>query len=226
MYGNHLEGDTRVVFHAKNADTTDPGNIAVRANNIGIAVILIYNIHHVDSDVWYDSGHNYDNSRECINIKKLVSNVQNVSSLPGLYAFLGNNYTPAFFGKEKVKPIQIVIKKEKFANVFSKLGEREMSHEVFSTIEEYVCSVYGFKCDKNVNDLIRKMSEERSKPKSTERPLDCIKSLDPNKFPPCRAVLKQHIKRHGLLQNYTKQHIWHTQYLQIMAGSSRNLAVI
>ena len=101
-----------------------------------------------------------------------------------------------------------------------------MSHEVFSTIEEYVCSVYGFKCDKNVNDLIRKMSEERSKPKSTERPLDCIKSLDPNKFPPCRAVLKQHIKRHGLLQNYTKQHIWHTQYLQIMAGSSRNLAVI
>ena len=25
LYGNHLEGDTRAVFHAKNADTIDPG---------------------------------------------------------------------------------------------------------------------------------------------------------------------------------------------------------
>ena len=38
------------------------------------------------------------------------------------------------------------------------------------------------------------MFEERSKPKSAERSLDCIKSLDPNKFPPFRAVLQQHIK--------------------------------
>ena len=80
-----------------------------------------------------------------------ISNVQNVSSLPGLYAFLGDDYTPAFFGKGKVKPMQTAIKKEKFANVFSKLGEGEMSHEVFSTIKEYVCSVSGFKCDSNIN---------------------------------------------------------------------------
>ena len=80
-------------------------------NDTDIAVILICNIHHIDSDVWYDSGHNYDNCRESINIEKLVSNAQNVSSLPGLYAFLGNDYTPAFFGKEKVKPMQKAIKK-------------------------------------------------------------------------------------------------------------------
>ena len=60
--------------------------------------------------MWRDSGHNYNNSRECINIKKLVSNVQNVSSLPSLYAFLGNDYTPEFFEKGKVKPMQIAIK--------------------------------------------------------------------------------------------------------------------
>ena len=35
----------------------------------------------------------------------------------------------------------MAIKKEKFANAFSKVGETEMSHEVFSTIERYVCSV-------------------------------------------------------------------------------------
>ena len=91
LYGNQLEADTRVVFHAKNADTSNPGNIVVRANDSDIAVILICNIHHMDSDVWYDSGHNFDNSTECINIKKLVSTVQNVSSLPGLHSFLGND---------------------------------------------------------------------------------------------------------------------------------------
>ena len=58
LYGNHLEGDTRVVFHAKNADTIDPGNIAVWANDLDIAIILICNIYHMDSDVRYDSGHN------------------------------------------------------------------------------------------------------------------------------------------------------------------------
>ena len=117
LYGSHLEGDTRVVFHAKNADTIDPGNIVVRANDSDIAVILISNIHYIDSDVWYNSGHNYDNSRKCINIKKLgpklVSTVQNIFSLPSLYVFLGNDYTPAFFGKGKVKPMQIAIKKRK-----------------------------------------------------------------------------------------------------------------
>ena len=105
LCGNHLEGDTRVVFHAKNVDTIDPGNFVVRANDTDIAVILIWNIYHMDSDVSYDSGYNYGNSRESINIKNLVSNVKNVSSLPGLYAFLGNDYTPAFSGKTKVKPM-------------------------------------------------------------------------------------------------------------------------
>ena len=52
-----------------------------------------------------------------------------------------------------------------------------------------------YKSDSNINEVTRKMFEERSKPKSAEQPLDCIKSLDPNKFPPCRADLKQHIKR-------------------------------
>ena len=143
----------------------------------------------MDSDVWYDSGHNYGNSRECINIKKLVSHVQNVSPLSGLYAFLGNDYTSAFFGKGKVKSMQKAIKKEKIANAFSKLGEGEMSHKVFSTIEEFVCSVYGFKCANDINEVIREMFEERLKLKSAEQPLDYIKSLDINKFPHCRSVL-------------------------------------
>ena len=64
--------------------------------------------------------------------------------------------------------MQIAIEKRKFGNAFSKLGEGEMSQEVFSTIEEYIFSLYGFKCDNNLNELIRKMFEERFKPISAE----------------------------------------------------------
>ena len=98
----------------------------------------------------------------------------------GLYAFLRNDYTSAFFGKGKGEPMQTAIKKEKIANAFSNFVEGETSHEVFSIIEEYVCLVYGFKCD-NINGVIKKMSEERLKPKSAERPLNIIKSLDRTK---------------------------------------------
>ena len=73
---------------------------------------------------------------------------------------------------------------------------KEKCHKkVFSTIKEYVCSVYDFKCDSNINEVISKMFDGRSKPKSAERPLDSVRSLDPNKFSPCRYVIKQHIKR-------------------------------
>ena len=112
LYGNHLGGDTRVAFHAKNADTIVPSSIVVRGNDKDIAVILIWNIHQMDSDVRHDSGYNYENSRECINIKKLVSNVQNGSLLASLCTFLEKDYTPALFGKGKVKPMQIAIKKK------------------------------------------------------------------------------------------------------------------
>ena len=98
----------------------------------------------------------------------------------GLYAFLRNDYTSAFFGKGKGEPMQTAIKKEKIANAFSNLVEGETSHEVFSIIEEYVCLVYSFKCD-NMNGVIKTMFEERLKPKSAERPLNIIKSLDRTK---------------------------------------------
>ena len=42
-----------------------------------------------------------------------------------------------FLGKGKVKPMQIPMKKGKFANVFSKLSEGEMPYEIASTIDEY-----------------------------------------------------------------------------------------
>ena len=47
----------KILFHSKNDDKNYPGNIVVWTNNPDGAVILKCNIHHINLDVWYNSGH-------------------------------------------------------------------------------------------------------------------------------------------------------------------------
>ena len=49
------------------------------------------------------------------------------------------------FGKGKLKAMPIVMKNEKFTNVFSKLSEGEIPYRIVSTTVEYVYVTYGFK---------------------------------------------------------------------------------
>ena len=44
LFGDHLEGDARVMFHAKHADTKGPGNIIIRGNDTDIFIILLANV--------------------------------------------------------------------------------------------------------------------------------------------------------------------------------------
>ena len=48
--------------------------------------------------------------------------MENPEAWIGLYSFLGNDYTPAFYGKGKVRPINLALKDTKFVKVFSSLG--------------------------------------------------------------------------------------------------------
>ena len=85
------------MFHAKHADRKDPGNIVVRGNDTDIAVILTCNSDKlVDGHLWYDFGVDYNNNRAYVDIIKLAQNMENVKALPGVCAFTGNDYSPAF----------------------------------------------------------------------------------------------------------------------------------
>ena len=133
LYGNHLEADTRVMLHAKHADDETAGNIVVRANDADICVILIANAHHLEkSHLWYDAGQDHDNTREYIDITTLQHNMSYTRALPGAYGFLDNDYSPAFFGKGKVKPLQLIISNEKFKVAFSALGEGKLTHSIIT----------------------------------------------------------------------------------------------
>ena len=54
-----------------------------------------------------------------------------------------------------------------------------------------MCIIYGFKRTCKINDVIKSMSEEKSKTTISSRPLESIKSVDPTMFPPCKVILEQ-----------------------------------
>ena len=44
LFGDHLEGDTRVTFYAKHADTKGPENIIIRGNDTDTFIIFLANV--------------------------------------------------------------------------------------------------------------------------------------------------------------------------------------
>ena len=83
----------------------------------------------------------------------------------------------------------------KFVEVFSKFGEVELTENYYEIVEEFVCAMYGRAKQNAINAVIRLQFKERSNPSESKRPLDCIKSLEPSIFPPCKRTLRQHIRR-------------------------------
>ena len=204
LYGYHLEGNIRVTFHAKHADIKNPGEIVVRGNDTDIAIILLANINLFSSEVWYESGLDYNNTGENLSITKLKQVMGNSEAWIGLYSFLSNDYTPAFYGKGKVQPINLALINEKFVNIFSSLGINTFEKETFSKIGRYVCFMYGTKKTCNINDVIKSMFEEISKPMVSSRPLENIKSIDPTPFPPCKKIIEQQTRRAWFISHLYK----------------------
>ena len=190
-----IEADARIDFHAKHDDINEPGEVVVQANDTDVAIILLARINLFSSGVWYESGIVYNNTREYLPITKLNKAMENPEAWIGLYSFLGNDYTPAFYGKGKVLPINLALSDTKFVKVFSSLGSIPLEQQILEEIERYVCIMYWFKRTCKINDVIKSMSEEKSKPTISSLPLENIKFIDPTMFPPCKVIVEQQTKR-------------------------------
>ena len=79
--------------------------------------------------------------------------------------------------------------------MFSPHGSIPLEQKIFEEIESYVCIMYGFKRTCKINDVIKSMFEEKSRPTISSRPLENIKSMDPTMFPPCKVFLEEQTKR-------------------------------
>ena len=205
LYGDHDEADTRMAFHADHSEKHHPGNIVIRCNDTDVLIIMLANVRHfTNSHIWLDVGLDYNNSRHYVDVKATSENIEYVKALPGIYSYSGCDYIPSFMRKGKKRPIKMMLKSELFLDVFTRLGDRELTDDDMSAIEEYTCSLFGYPKIENINEARYLYFQAKCKPKSTEKPPDCIKSVDPSMFPPCRSVLIQQIRRAWLVSKLYK----------------------
>ena len=113
--------------------------------------------------------------------------VECTSALLGLHAFTGNDYVSTFFRKGKEKCWKVMRRSRKFEDTFGKLGkERELTNELCSHLEEFICTLYGYR-EKNVN----KVQWLKIRDKHTKQ----NQVINMSALPPWKETLKLHSVR-------------------------------
>ena len=80
--------------------------------------------------------------------------------------------------------------------VFGSMGFGEkVSKETFSTIEHYVCTLYGKPKLKSFNESRLDIFLNKYRLKSKDQVVNCVRKLDENSLPPCCRVLWQKVLR-------------------------------
>lgn len=134
-------------------------------------------------------------------------------ALPSFHAFTGCDYNPAFFKKGKTKPFNALRKNKEFIEAFKSISNlpNEIPDNIVTTIEKFVCTIYGFKTLQNVNDgrvasflKVYKIGKDNSEFKLTE------KNFDASLLPPSKSELVQQILRSAYISN-----IWNNAYKQV-----------
>ncbi|CAG9768495.1 unnamed protein product [Ceutorhynchus assimilis] len=142
----HEEADTKIVYHICKLDTGS--RILIKANDTDILIIMLGNMKHIKSEthIWMQCG--TGNNIRDIDITTLYSILgESVSqALPGLHAFTGCDYNPAFFRKGKNRPFKLLLTSDEYQRAFIQLGTLMSSSErsaVFQTLERFVCHMYS-----------------------------------------------------------------------------------
>ena len=73
----------------------------------------------------------------------------------GLHTFIGSDTTSAFLRKGKICPLKIKQRNDQYINDLKKLGgTEEVLGDVCEALEEFTCSMYGFKPTKKYKPTI------------------------------------------------------------------------
>ena len=78
-----------------------------------------------DSNLWMGIGWDSNNSRRYLDITNIGKSIDSIiiRAIPGIYAFSGIDYIPAFYKKGKTKPFQLTRKNPRYIDIFASLGE-------------------------------------------------------------------------------------------------------
>ena len=71
--------------------------------------------------------------------------------------------------------------------------DEEVREETISTIEHYVCTIYGKPKLKSVNEPRLDIFLKKYKSKSKDEVINCVRKLDGSSLPPCFRILWQKV---------------------------------
>lgn len=206
---SHEEADTKIVYHASKINSDC--NVVVKCSDTDIVVIMLGNLHKITAKIYIECG--VSNSRHVIDVNALhtLLGLDLCKALPGFHALTGCDYNPAFFREGKQRPFKILAKKEEFQKAFASLGDTSIDTiEIFSKIESFVCSMYGFESIKKIDNVRFQMFLRNYKIKNTDEAFlkNNFKNFDSSCLPPCYTDLQQQIRRAHYIA-----HLWNNATL-------------
>ena len=139
------EADPKVVLHCQHALQSTSADIVVRSpsGDTDIVVLMVSLIRDQMQKVFIDNGSG--KNRTVIKIADIDISQQKKMAIIGFHAFTRCDYNSSFFRKGKEKCWKISSKYQRFEEAFELLGSSvSITNETFSTLEEFVCYLYGY----------------------------------------------------------------------------------
>lgn len=213
----HEEADTKIVYHA--CKINHQANIVIRTVDTDVAAIMLSHIHRLNdgSHVWMLTG--AGNNLRYVDLTQIHAKLGEsiCRSLPGLHAFTGCDYNPAFYRKAKLKPFKLLKKYVEFQQAFMKFGDSKIIENnneqvlIFDIIQSFICYLYNMN---DINDVdaarlqmfinsytVSDVNEAFNRKK--------LQNFDASCLPPCKSELWQQFLR----ANYICS-IWNNAHLQ------------
>ena len=192
LLSDQEEADTKIFLHAKHASNEGCEELLIVSEDTDVHVLGISFSTEIAATIFQKRG--TKNRSRIINLSFLndVLSPNVALSLPGLHAFTGCDSVSAFSGKGKLAALKLVKGSEEYQETFKQLGESlNLTEEVETTLEKFVCQMYGGGKTADVSDL--------------RYLIFCAKSGDvgSNQLPPSKRSLRAHILR----TNY-QTYIW------------------
>ena len=181
----HEEADTRLFLHAAQAARSRESTTIIKSPDTDVAVIGIYAasldvFRHVQL-LWLTGT---KDRRRFVHLSRLAHalGTEICNSLPGYHAFTGCDTTSAFYGKDKKRSFQILIKDPTIQAGMARLGVApECSLGTQKSCELFVCRLYGQQNCTSINEARYKIF--------------CVKAPACQNLPPTADALSLHVKR-------------------------------
>ena len=176
------EADTKIFLAANYSNIHFPRQtVTIHTVDSDVAILACYYASILANRLYIKIG--TGKNERILNVSDTPYEESFLRSLPGLHAFSGCDSTSAFHGISKIKWLTLVKSSQVYCDALCLLGESlDIEDAILCSIEQMVCSAYGFPNEENINE-VRYMK-------------CCGKKLpEPTRLPPTKDELKQHVLR-------------------------------